>query len=240
MASLKQQFEIPSKLKTWSFALIGVGIVAFIAGLVTKGMSGDEHKQTEFIGTLMYNTIYWTLVCNASMFFLCVTTMAWGGWQQSFRRVPEAISTLVPVFGGITLLVLFYVIFSHNHHIYHWLDSEAVANDPILKGKVGFLNVKFFVIWTLLAIGLWSFLGWKMRQISREADNSPFDNESGAKFILKNTVGAATFLVWFGLTVGSTIPWLWMMSIDAHWYSTMYSWYNFASTFVSGMSLVAL
>jgi pilus assembly protein TadC len=40
--------------------------------------------------------------------------------------------------------------------------------------------------------------------------------------------------------VASTTPWLWLMSIDAHWYSTMYSWYTFASTFVSGMALITL
>ncbi|MCX8481683.1 MAG: quinol:cytochrome C oxidoreductase, partial [Sediminibacterium sp.] len=48
------------------------------------------------------------------------------------------------------------------------------------------------------------------------------------------------FIVWFALTVASTVPWLWLMSLDPHWYSTMYSWYNFASTFVSGMSLIAI
>ncbi len=47
-------------------------------------------------------------------------------------------------------------------------------------------------------------------------------------------------LFFLACTVGSTIPWLWLMSIDAHWYSTMYSWYTFASTFVAGMSLIAL
>ncbi len=240
MASIKDQFEIPSKLKTWSMALIGIGLVALIIGFVTKGMSKDEHEQTAFIGTLMYNTIFWTLVCNASMFFICVTTLAMGGWQQTFRRIPEAISTMVPIFGGITLVVLLYVVFSHQHHIYHWLDHEAVEADPILKGKSGFLNIKFFVIWTTLAIGLWSLLGQRMRKLSSEADAQPFNNESGAAFIWKNTVTGSMFLGWFGLTVGSTIPWLWMMSIDAHWYSTMYSWYTFASSFVSGMSLIAL
>ena len=239
MASIRQHFEIPGKMKTWSYALMGIGLVALIAGLVTKGISKDHHEQDIFLGTLMYNTIFWTLICNASMFFICITTMAWGGWQQSFRRIPEAISTMVPIFGGITLVVLLYVAFSGSH-IYHWTDTAAVANDPVLKGKAGFLNVKFFTIWTVLAIGLWSFLGWRMRQLSNEADTAAMDGETGKKFILKNTVGAATFLVWFGLTVGSTVPWLWMMSIDAHWYSTMYSWYNFASTFVSGLSLMAL
>ena len=240
MASIKTQFEIPGKMKTWSYALIGVGLVALIAGLVIKGFSSDEHEQTIFWGTLMYNTIFWTLVCNASMFFISVTTLAMGGWQQSFRRIPEAISTMVPIFGAITFAVLIYVVVGHKHHIYHWLDSEAVANDPILKGKAGFLNPVFFIVWTTLTIGFWSILGWRMRQISSEADEAPMDAEKGASFIWRNTIRAALFTVWFALTVGSTIPWLWMMSIDAHWYSTMYSWYTFASSFVSGMSLIAL
>jgi len=240
MASIKEQFEIPSKLKTWSYALIAVGALALLAGLFKSGMSNDEHKQAIFIGTIMYNTIFWTLVCNASMFFICITTLAMGGWQQSFRRVPEAISTMVSIFGSITLVVLLYVAFAGKHQIYHWLDTDAVNNDPILKGKCGFLNLKFFVVWTTLAIGLWTVLGYRMRKLSSEADNGAFDNVSGAKFIFKNTVGASMFIAWFGLTVGSTIPWLWMMSITPHWYSTMYSWYTFMSSFVSGMSLIAL
>lgn len=239
MASIREQFEIPGKMKTWAYALIGVGLISFAIGLFTKGM-GTDHEKAVFLGTIMYNTIFWTLVCNAAMFFICVTTMAWGGWPVAFRRIPEAISTLVPIFGSITLAVLLYIGFSHNHHIYHWLDTEAVANDPILKGKASFLNIKFFTVWTILAIGLWSFLGYRMRQLGNKADEAAMDGVTGAAFIKENTVRAATFLVWFGLTVGSTVPWLWMMSLDAHWYSTMYSWYNFASTFVSGMSLIAL
>lgn len=239
MASINQQFVVPGKMKTWAYALLGIGIASFLIGLFTKGM-GTDHEKAVFLGTLMYNTIFWTLVTNAAMFFLCVTTMAWAGWPAAFRRVPEAISTLVPIFGGITLVILLYVVFSHNHHIYHWVDADAVAKDKILAGKAGFLNVKFFTIWSILAVGLWSLLGYRMRKLSSMADDAELNGMSGAAFIKENTKRAAMFLIWFGLTVGSTIPWLWMMSLDAHWYSTMYSWYNFASTFVSGMSLIAL
>ncbi|GAC1440967.1 MAG: hypothetical protein NVSMB63_08170 [Sediminibacterium sp.] len=240
MASIREQFEIPGKMKTWSWALIGVGLLTLVIGLFTKGFSADEHEQAHFWGTLMYNTIFWTMVCNACMFFICVITLAMGGWELSFRRVSEAISTMVPIFGSITLVVLFYIVLSDKHHIYHWLDKEAVASDLTLKGKAGFLNPGFFIIWTTLTLGLWSLLGWRMRQVSREADEAKMDNETGQGFIWKNTVRAALFIVWFALTVGSTIPWLWMMSIDAHWYSTMYSWYTFASTFVSGLALITL
>ena len=136
MASIKEQFEIPGKLKTWAYALIGIGGVALLYGMFTKGFSKDEHEQVHFWGTLMYNTIFWTLVTNAAMFFLCFSTMAQAAWMQSFRRIAEAISTLVPVFGAITFAVLLYVVLGHKHHIYHWLDTEAVAKDPILKGRL--------------------------------------------------------------------------------------------------------
>ncbi|BAV09785.1 quinol:cytochrome c oxidoreductase quinone-binding subunit 2 [Filimonas lacunae] len=239
MASIRAQFEIPGKMKTWSIALIAIGLLSFIIGLVTKGM-GNEHEKVEFIGTLMYNSIFFMLVCNASMFFICATTLALGGWQMVFRRIPEAISTLVPIFGVISLVILLYVVLTGNHHIYHWLDKEAVSGDVILNGKKGFLNPTFYITWTILAIGGWSLLGARMRKLSSEADERAMNGEEGQRFIWRNTVSAALFIVWFALTVGSTIPWLWMMSIDAHWYSTMYSWYTFASSFVSGMSLVAL
>ena len=64
--------------------------------------------------------------------------------------------------------------------------------------------------------------------------------EEGKRFTWTNTVWAAIYLVVFALTVMSTVPWLWLMSIDAKWYSTMYSWYTFASTFVAGCALIAI
>jgi len=241
MDSIKQQFEIPAKMKTWALGLIGVGVLAFILGLVTKGFSGDEHKKAEFIATLMYNSIFWLLICNASMFFICILTLAMGAWQVTLIRVMEAISTMVKIFGPIVWVLLMYIVFiDHNHHIYHWLSDEA-KTDPVLKGKLGFLNPVFFLVWTTLAIGLWAVLGSRMRRILAETnDPSIRGEEAGQSYIWRSTVNASLFIVWFALTVGSTVPWLWMMSIDAHWYSTMYSWYTFASSFVSGVSLVAL
>jgi hypothetical protein len=241
MAAFREQFEIPSGMKTWSIALIAVGIVTFIIGLITKGISNDEQQRAIFIGTLMYNSIFWMLICNASMFFICATVLAMGGWDAVIRRIPEAISTLVPIFGSITLIIFVYIIFiDHNHIVYPWIDKTLVANNPGLSGKSGFLNPVFFFVWTILAIGLWSVLGSRMRRLSSEADEGPMDLEKGKSFIWKNTVTAGMFIVWFTLTIGSTVPWLWMMSIDPLWYSTMYSWYTFASSFVSGMSLIAL
>lgn len=237
MASIKENFVVPAKMKTWSLGLIIVGLIAILAGFFTVGMDHENHGREIFAGTLMYNSLFFMMICNSAMFFICAVTLAMGGWEQSFRRVSEAISSLVPIFGVIAFAVLMYVLFGT--HIYHW-NSEEALHDHILKGKLGFLNPTFFIIWTVLAIGIWSVLGRRMRKLGAEADEAPFTFEKGSRYIFRNTVTASLFIVWFALTVGSTIPWLWMMSIDAHWYSTMYSWYTLISTFVAALSLVAL
>jgi hypothetical protein len=239
-SSINYQFKMPGRFRTWSLALLGIGILSVILGYFIYG-TGDEHHNTRFWATLLHNSVYFLLVVNAAMFFMCATTLAMGGWQMSFRRVTEAISSTVPVLGVITLVILLTLVLGHKHHIYHWTDHEAVEADAILKGKSSFLNSNFFIVWTVLAIGLWIVLGWKMRKLSKELDNNPLPSvEAARKYIFKNTVWASLFMVWFVLTVMSTVPWLWLMSIDAHWYSTMYSWYTFASTFVSGIAVITL
>lgn len=237
---IREEFKIPDKTRNWGLGLIALGSIALIMGFITKGLSSDEHQRAIFWGTLMYNSIFFTLICNASMFFICVSTLAMAGWYTAFRRVPEAISTMVRILGFITFIILFcIVVIDHNHNIYHWL-SEDSKKDPVLKAKLGFLNPTFFLIWTILTLGLWMVLGARMRKLSSEADEGTMDVETAKSFTWKNTVTAALFVVWFALTAGSTLPWLWLMSLDAHWYSTMYSWYSFASSFVSGMALIAL
>lgn len=242
MASIREQFETTGSMKTWSYGLMGLGILAFIIGLITKGLSSDVHQQAIFWGTLLYNSVFFLLICNASMFFICVTTLAHGGWQMVFRRVSEAISAVVPIFGLIAFFILMFILFGlghgqQHHPIYPWVTPGV---DHLIHAKTGFLNPTFFVVWTILSIGLWSYLGMRMRKLSRQSDEGPMDYETGKKWVWKNTVSASLFTVWFGLTVASTTPWLWLMSIDTHWYSTMFSWYTFASSFVSGIALITL
>jgi hypothetical protein len=239
--AIRSTFTVPKRFQTISMALMAFGLLSIIGLWVTSGSSNDPKEQARFWASLLQNSVFFLLVVNASMFFICITTLAWGGWQMAFRRVPEAISAVVPVIGVICGAILLAIVFGDNHTIYHWTDAEHVMHDPILSHKKGFLNKPFFAIATVITIVGWSLLGYKMRQLSRKLDNEPLATlEERKKYIFNNTVWAALFIVLFSLTVMSSIPWLWLMSIDAHWYSTMYSWYTFASTFVSGIALIAL
>ena len=239
--SIREKFIVTKRYNTIALILMVIGVLAIVGLYVTNGAKDDVQKQARFWASLLQNSVYFLLIVNAAMFFICATTLAWGGWQMAFRRVPEAISAVVPVIGTICGVILLLICFGGNHELYHWTDTEHVKHDSILNFKKGFLNKNFFAASTVITIVAWSLLGWKMRKLSRSLDEKPLATiEQRKKYVWNNTVWAALFIVVFALTVMSSIPWLWLMSIDAHWYSTMYSWYTFASTFVAGMALIAL
>ncbi len=190
-SSYSNQFTQPAGMKKWGIGLTAVGALTLVAALGLLAFSKDEHDVTRFWAVLLQNSTYFLLVVNASMFFLCATTLAWAGWTQSFRRVVEAISTLVPIFGILAFIVLMGIVFGHQHHIYHWLTPEG---DKILEAKKGFLNPTFFTVWTVVTIAGWSFLGRNMRKISREADESAMDVETSKKWIFTVLCIAGTLL----------------------------------------------
>jgi hypothetical protein len=238
--TLREQFIIPKKYNTLSLVLMGIGILCIIILFITHGASSNEHDQARFWASLLQNSVYFLLTVNAAMFFITATTLAWGGWALSFKRVSEAVSSCVPAIGIICFVILMVLVFGGNHTIYHWTDAEHVKHDATLAHKSGFLSKGFFTVWTIITLAGWWLLGKKVRSLSLEIDNKPLNVEEGKKYIWNNTVWSAIYIVLFALTVASSIPWLWLMSIDAHWYSTMYSWYTFASTFVAGIAMITV
>ena len=178
---MDHQFQLPGSYKKWTYGLIGAGVLALLYGFImfnpfAHAAHGENVNSTRFWAVLLQNSVFFLLVVNAAMFFICVTTMAMAGWVVAFRRVSEAISSVVPILGVITLVILMAIVFGGRTDIYHWLDKEAVAKDAILKGKSGFLSVPFFTIWSFITIFLWWFLGRKMRSLSLESDKKgPMD-----------------------------------------------------------------
>ncbi len=242
---MNNQYVTPAGYKKWSAGLMIAGLLTLICGVIflnpAAGSHGENVNSTRFWAVMLQNSLFWLLLVNTATFFISICTLAMGGWQVAFRRVAEAISAVVPIMGLLALIVMFCIIFGHRTDIYPWLDKEMVAHDEVLKGKSGFLNSFAYVLASILCIGLWAFIGKKLRDLSLESDKmGTMDYETGKIWMKKNLFWSAFFIVLFGLTVGSTIPWLWLMSIDAHWFSTMYSWYTFASTFVSGIALITI
>src|SRR5215813_3720315 len=102
--AIREFFDIPKRYKQWSLGLIAIGVLSVIIGFIVYG-TGTEQQQARFWAALLQNSIYFLLITNAAMFFLCATTLAMGGFQLSFKRVTEAISAAVPIIGILTLII---------------------------------------------------------------------------------------------------------------------------------------
>jgi len=241
---MNERFEIPARLKTTSFVLMLIGIVTLLLGVFTLANNHDANheimhaERTRFWIVLLHNSVFFLLICVASIFVQAAASLAQGGWIVAYKRVPEAIGANVWIFGVITMIILFLIAFVFNidghNTIYHWVHPEG---DKILEGKSAFLNKGMFAGFTIVTITLWSFFGRKFRSLSIAQESAP---KNSTKIYWTMVKWSAGFLLVYALTQMSTTPWLWIMSIDAHWYSTMFSWYTFASAFVSGMSLILL
>lgn len=236
---MNDRFEIPARLKNTSLILIGLGIAALIGGITTLLMSHDDVARARFWAVLLHDSVFFTLITTVSIFVMAAASLAHGAWIVAYRRVTEAIGANVWIFATILASILFMIVFTfrdaHGHNtIYEWVTP---GNDKIILGKQAFLNPTMFVTFTVIALGLWAYFGYKFRAMSIAQESAP---KNDTKIYWKVFRLSGVFLFVYALSQMSTAPWLWIMSIQPHWYSTLFSWYTFASAFVSGMSLILL
>jgi len=165
--------------------------------------------------------------------FYAIQRAAQAGWSPLLFRVMEGITAyLVP--GGIVIFVILVLSVLHMNHLFVWMDPEVVAQDTLLQNKSGYLNPTFFLIRALIYLGGWIFYQQYSRKLSLAQDEAD-DNSN----FVKNFRWAAGFLAFY-LVSESMMSWDWIMSLDPHWYSTLFGWYVFAGMFVSGITVLAM
>jgi len=181
--------------------------------------------------------IFFFLISVGVLAFYAIQHAAQAGWSPVVFRVMEGITAYVPIGALILFLLLIASALHLNHnHIFVWMDQQVVATDQMIQGKTGFLNLPFFFIRAILFLGGWIWYRQVSRKISIRQDNQP----ENANFLHKKMVKAsAAFLVFF-IVSESIASWDWIMSVDPHWYSTLFGWYVFASFFVSGITTITL
>ena len=199
--------------------------------------SHDEHVFHQLANrpwaALYVAAFFFFMISLGTLAFYAIQRASQAGWSPVLFRVMEGITGyLLP--GG--LLVLAILVFSvlHFNHLFIWMDPEVVEHDKIIKAKSGYLDPYFFLIRGFIYLGGWSLYRYFSRKFSIAQDNSN-DN----KYHVKNFKISAGFLVFFLITE-SMMSWDWIMSIDPHWFSTLFGWYVFASMAVSGVTSIAL
>ncbi|MFN0274300.1 MAG: hypothetical protein ACKVPJ_01020 [Chitinophagales bacterium] len=107
--------------------------------------------------------------------------------------------------------------------------------DKILAGKTAYLNSTFFILRAIIFLGLWSYIAYKLRKISIAED---LGNGTDVWY-MKTKTWAAVFLIIWAVT-SSMMAWDWVMSLDPHWYSTLFGWYNFISLWIASICTMIL
>lgn len=200
----------------------------------------EEHAKpwtTRVYLSLLINGYFILLLGVCGLFFFALQYIANAGWSAALLRIPQAISTILPV-GAIIVLIVFILA---GDDIYHWVHYEhqhvsptSPDYDKILDGKSWFLNTKMAYIFIIGIPVVWFLFGTKLRGLSYKEDT-----EGGLTFFNKSIRYAAAFTFFFAFTL-SILSWVVSMSVDAHWYSTIFSIYNFATGWVSCISIMAL
>ena len=172
------------------------------------------------------------------LFFLAIQYIAQAGWSAGLLRVMEAqaFTIIIPL---IVIALITFLGLGHVHHMFHWMvegiNIEGHENyDEIIAGKRGFLNPTFFIIRVLVYIGGWV---WAARMLRKNSLLS--DSGDGVEMWKRNRKVGAIFTVFYAVT-SSTSAWDLIMSIDTHWFSTLFGWYTFAGMFVSSFAATIL
>lgn len=266
--STEERFEFTSELKSKLLiaAALGVVLVALGMFLLSKGWSigvweshgaehgaaaahggahgaghadgGEHHGATlmhRLVANIWMNSVYFLGISVVGMFFIAYNYVAKAGWSVSIKRVAEAFPSFIIV-PGIILIILFLVP-STRHMILHWthdgiMDKGSENYDKIIATKSWYLNTPFFAIRLIAYIGVWYFLWMQMRKFSLLEDS-----EAGLDNYYKSRNISKVFLLFFAVT-SSTAAWDLSMSIDTHWFSTMFGWYHLASWHVAGLAAI--
>ena len=259
-------FDFPKPLRRQCLALLFVGTLFLLLGIFLSSSNphthhagiepaitthdGDENAASahhevnggwrkRLLANLWLNNVFFVGISLVGVLFVALQYVTSAGWSALIKRVPESFGHWLPI-GGVLMLLLFLV---GHHDIFHWTHSnlyektlaDGTANptyDPIINGKKGFLNTPFYLARMLIFFGGWCALFWRLRKHSLKEDT-----EGGIGHWQRMRVISTIFVIFFAVS-SSVAAWDWILSIDTHWFSTMFGWYVFSSWFVGGLALI--
>jgi hypothetical protein len=203
-------------------------LIFAIAGLLISAVGYFINSQ-QFFYSYLTAWLFWVSIGIGGLFFVLLFHLTGTVWGVVIRRILETLMMTLP-----WMLLLFVPIFFGLHDVYHWSHSEAVAQDAILQKKSGYLNVPFFTVRTVFYFIVWFLIARTLYKKSISVDKTP---NAQMRDEMKK-ISAPGMLI-FALTT-SFAAFDWMMSLDPHWYSTIYGLYFFSGSVVAVIGFLIL
>ncbi len=238
----EEKFIFTDKAKRFTFILMGLGLLLAMIGYFTyhpevEGFSAEQNHHLIFkrlFANILVNGYFFFIIATCAAVFIAISQLANAGWYVAIRRIPEAMSTFMPI-GAIVLLIVTAIGLTT---LYHWAHPGVMETDTLLAKKTWYLNKPFFFARIIIFMGFWIWCATQIRKYSTSEDNLS-TGLMDTTFFDKSYRLSAAFVLIFGFTF-SMFAWDMMMSIDAHWYSTIFTIYNFATGWVSAITIMYL
>lgn len=225
-------YKISKSTHLLSLVLIAVGLISTVYAFIN-----DSHAAWT---SLIFNNYFFLGISIFAVFFVALQHVAEAGWSTVIKRVPEAIMTFLPYTCAVMIFIVIAAML-HWNHIYHWMEvgimTEGAPNyDKIIAGKEAYLNPIFFLVRSIIYVVVWIYCAKRLRDISLQGD---LEGGIGKNSYNKGITVSAWFIVFFAVS-SSMASWDWIMSIDTHWFSTLFGWYIFSEWSAIGFTTILL
>ncbi len=215
-------FRFDRNLKKNLAIAAAIGLLALLWGVFIS-----QAPSSRIWANLWMNAIMFLFLGLGALFFWTVNVLGESTWQINIQRILESMALTIPF-----ALILFIIAFPGLTHIFEWTDTEHL--DRVLQEKTAYLNIPFWILRLAIYFIFWSFFAIYLRRISINNDFKPGEN-----YLKRVRSTSGWFMVFFAIS-SSMAAWDWLMSIDAHWFSTLYGWYIFSTMFVASLSIIIL
>lgn len=209
--------DLPSAATYAGWGLFWLGVVLIAVGYMV------EPERAAFDNIIGY--LFLVSIAVGSVFLLGLEHLSGAVWSVPLRRVTEFIAGLVYLLPLAALPVLFNL-----QDVFHWTHAETLAADEVLAGKAPYLNVPFFIARFAVFSALWILFAWLFSRFSLRQDAT-----KDPKYTTYSSRLAPIFMPIFAVSI-TFIAIDWAMSLEPHWYSTIYGVYYFSGTVLAALS----
>ena len=222
-----ENFKVPKKINLVLIVFAAIGLIG-----LGVGFSLEDYRPRAWSSLLILG-VFLLMVSLAGGFFTALQFISGATWSVVIRRIPETMVSVLP-YAIVIIAIIIAGVFGHWHHIYHWADPEVMKGDEILQGKAWYLNAPGMAIRFGVYVIFWLGLGFMLKKVSVKQDET---KDPSAKESMKKI--SAAYMVFFALTaVFASIDLI--MSIEPHWYSTMYPIYFFSGLAYTGVATMII
>jgi hypothetical protein len=226
--AIEHKIENPGTLKG-SGALTALFSVLILVGIASFFILFSADQKHAWSAVLRAH-FYFLAVSMTALFFVVIQWVTTSMWSAPVRRIAEGFTAYIPFILVSTLLV-----FAGSKSLFMWLDPHHTHGDPVIEGKLSYLNMTFFSIRTLVAVAGWMFFANKIVGASLKSDSGvPYQ-----PIYEGNRKWGVAFLVFFAITF-SMGAFDQLMSLDPHFFSTMFGVYTFAGAYQTFFAMLAI